>query len=45
MNEVMELRCILEEGQTIKHLMTIAVTLMIVEAAVCVTWIARYLNR
>jgi hypothetical protein len=32
MNEVMELRCLLEEGQIIKHIMTIAVTLMIVEA-------------
>jgi hypothetical protein len=45
MSEVMELRCLLEEGQIIKHIMTIAVTLMIVEAGVCITAIARYLNR
>ena len=44
MSEVMELRCLLEEGQIIKHLMTIAVTLMIIEAGVCITAIARSLT-
>ncbi len=45
MTEVLELRCILQEGQLIKQIMTGAVTIMIVEAGVCITAIARYYNR
>ena len=45
MNEVLELRCILEEGQLVKQLMKGAVIVMLLEAGICVTWIARYLNR
>jgi len=45
MTEVLELRCILQEGQIAKQIMTGAVTIMIVEAAVCISAILRYYNR
>ena len=45
MNEVLELRCILQEGQIIKQIMTGAVTIMIVEAGICISAIARYYLR
>ena len=45
MNEVLELRCILQEGQIAKHIMTGAVTIMIVEAGLCISAIIRYYFR
>jgi hypothetical protein len=45
MNEVLELRCILQEGQLIKQIMTGATILMILEAGICITAIARYYFR
>ena len=45
MIEVLELRCILEEGQLIKYIMTGATVLIIVEAGVCITALMRYYNR
>jgi hypothetical protein len=45
MIEVLELRCILEEGQLIKQIMTGATILMIVEAGLCITALTRYYFR
>jgi hypothetical protein len=45
MTEVLELRCILEEGQLIKQIMTGATILMIVEAGICITAVTRYYLR
>jgi hypothetical protein len=45
MNEVLELRCILQEGQLIKQIMTGATIVMIVEAGVCITALTRYYYR
>ena len=45
MNEVMELRCILEEGQIIKHLMTATLILASVEAAIIVKCLVRWVYR
>lgn len=45
MEQVLELRCILEQGQLIKQTMTAALILMFVEAVVCITAIARYYFR
>lgn len=38
----MELRCILEQGKVIKHIMTSAMILLIVEGAICFKCIVRY---
>ena len=45
MTEILELRCILQEGQIIKQIMTGATVLMIVEAGICISAIARYYLR
>ena len=45
MTEVLELRCILQEGQIVKQIMTGATILMIVEAGICISAIARYYYR
>jgi hypothetical protein len=45
MTEVLELRCILQEGQLIKQIMTGATILMIVEAGICITALTRYYFR
>jgi hypothetical protein len=45
MIEVLELRCILEEGQLVKQIMTGSLIVMIIEAGVCITAIARYYIR
>jgi hypothetical protein len=45
MTEVLELRCILQEGQIVKQIMTGATVLMIVEAGICISAIARYYLR
>jgi len=45
MTEVVELRCILQEGQIVKQIMTGATVLMIVEAGICISAIARYYLR
>ena len=45
MEQVLELRCILEEGQLVKQLMKGAVIVMLLEVGICITWIARYLFR
>jgi hypothetical protein len=45
MTEVLELRCILQEGQIVKQIMTGATILMIVEAGICISAIARYYLR
>jgi hypothetical protein len=45
MTEVMELRCILEEGQLIKHIMTAALILTSVEAAIIVKCLVRWVYR
>ena len=45
MTEVLELRCILQEGQIVKQIMTGATILMIVEAGICITALTRYYFR
>jgi hypothetical protein len=45
MTEVMELRCLLEEGQIIKHLMTATLILASVEAAICIKCLLRWVYR
>jgi hypothetical protein len=45
MIEVLELRCILQEGQLIKQIMTGATILMILEAGICITAVTRYYLR
>jgi hypothetical protein len=45
MTEVMELRCLLEEGQLIKHLMTATLILAAVEAAICIKCLVRWIYR
>jgi hypothetical protein len=45
MNEVLELRCILQEGQLIKQIMTGAIILMILEAGICIIAVTRYYLR
>jgi hypothetical protein len=45
MTEVLELRCILQEGQLVKQIMTGATILMIVEAGICITALTRYYLR
>lgn len=45
MTEILELRCILQEGQIVKQIMTGATILMIVEAGICISAIARYYLR
>lgn len=45
MEQVLEIRCILEQGQLIKQIMTAALILMFVEGTVCITAIARYYFR
>jgi hypothetical protein len=45
MNEVMELRCLLEEGQIIKHIMTSTLIIASVEAVICIKCLVRWVYR
>lgn len=45
MNEILELRCLLEQGKLIQQMMTITMILMGVEVGICVTALARWINR
>lgn len=42
MNEVLELRCLLEQGKLIEQMMTVAMILMGVEVAICIKAIIRW---
>ena len=42
MEEIQELRCLLEQGKLIQQMMTAAITLMLVEVAICVKAIIRW---
>lgn len=45
MEQITELRCILEEGRIIKHLMTSALIIASVEAAICIKCLIRWVYR
>lgn len=45
MHEVMELRCLLEQGQIIKHIMTGTLIIASVEAAICIKCLVRWIYR